>query len=107
MAYGSPHKHQFIGTQFDGWDFAVSLGGRWGDALKGVSKVPAVAKLAKIVKQGGKIGQALKGVSKLSPSEWEKVGELIKTSREALGVDSSAVKPQLSVFDIPLAGVGG
>ena len=50
-----------------------------------------------------KIGQILKGASKLSPSEWEKVVELVKTSREALGVDY-ATKPQLNVFDIPLAG---
>ncbi|HJQ55595.1 MAG TPA: OmpA family protein [Vineibacter sp.] len=104
MAYGSPHKHEFIGTKFDGWDFAVSLGGRWGDAVKGASKIPAVAKLATVIKQGGKIGQALKGASKLSASEWEKVAELVKTSREALGVDSSASTPQLNVFDIPLAG---
>ena len=104
MAYGSPHKHEFVGTKFDGWDFAVSLGGRWGDAAKGLSKIPAVAKLAQGIKQGGKVGQILKGASKLSPTEWEKVVELVKTSREALGVDSNATKPQLNVFDIPLAG---
>jgi hypothetical protein len=104
MAYGSPHKHEFVGTKFDGWDFAVSLGGRWGDAVKGVSKIPAIAKLARVIKQGGKIEQALKGAAKLSPSEWEKVAELVKSSREALGVDSNAAKPQLNVFDIPLAG---
>jgi hypothetical protein len=104
MAYGSPSKHKFVGTKFDGWDFAVSLGGRWGDAVKGASKIPAVAKLAKVVKQGGGISQALKGASKLSASEWEKVAELVKTSREALGVDPDATKPQLNVFDIPLAG---
>ncbi len=104
MAYGSTHKHKFVGAKFDGWDFAVSLGGRWGDAIKGASKIPAVAKLAKVVKQGGKIEQALKGASKLSASEWEKVAELVKTSREALGVDPGSSKPQLNVLDIPLAG---
>jgi hypothetical protein len=104
MAYGSPHKHKFVGTKFDGWDFAVSLGGRWGDAVKGVSKIPAVAKLAKLVKQGGTVEQLLKGASKLSAGEWEKVAELVKTSREALGVDGNATTPQLNVFDIPLAG---
>lgn len=104
MAYGSPYKHKFVGTKFDGWDFAVSLGGRWGDAVKGASKIPAVAKLAKVIKDGGKIGEALKGASKLSASEWEKVAELVKASREALGVDAAATKPQLNVFDIPLAG---
>jgi hypothetical protein len=104
MAYGSPHKHQFVGTKFDGWDFAVSLGGRWGDAVKGVSKIPAVAKMAKVLKDGGKIGEVLKGASKLSASEWEKVAELVKASREALGVDSNATTPQLNAFDIPLAG---
>ena len=104
MAYGSPHKHKFVGTKFDGWDFAVSLGGRWGDAVKGVSKIPAVAKLAKVIKDGGKIGEALKGASKLSASEWEKIAELIKASREALGVDPDATTPQLNAFDIPLAG---
>ena len=104
MAYGSPSKHKFVGTKFDGWDFAVSLGGRWGDAVKGIKSVPAVAKLAKVVKEGGKVGQALKGVSKLSPSEWEKVAELVKASREALGVDPDARKPQVNAFDIPLAG---
>ncbi len=104
MAYGSPHKHKFHGTKFDGWDFAVSLGGRWGDAVKGVSKIPAVAKLAKLIKQGGKIENALKGASKLSPSEWEKIAELVKSSREALGVEPNATNPQVNVFDIPLAG---
>jgi len=104
MAYGSPHKHKFVGTKFDGWDFSVSLGGRWGDAVKGVSRIPAVAKLAQVIKQGGKIEQALKGAAKLSSSEWEKVSELVKTSREALGVDANATTPQLNVFDIPLAG---
>lgn len=104
MAYGGNAKHEFVGTKFDGWDFAVSLGGRWGDALKGVSKIPAIAKLAKVAKEGGKVGQLLKGVSKLKPQEWEKIAELVKTSREALGVDPSATKPQLNVFDIPLAG---
>lgn len=104
MAYGSPHKHEFLGTKFDGWDFSVSIGGRWGDVVKGARKIPAVAKLAQVIKKGGKIDQALKGGAKLSPSEWEKVSELVKSSREALGVDSDATKPQLSVFDIPLAG---
>jgi hypothetical protein len=104
MAYGSPHKYEFVGSKFDGWDFSVSLGGRWGDAVKGVSKIPAVAKLAKLINQGGKVAEILKGASKLSPSEWEKVAELVKASREALGVDPNATKPQLSAFDIPLAG---
>jgi hypothetical protein len=104
MAYGSPHKHKFLGTKFDGWDFAVSLGGRWGDAIKGVSRIPAVAKLARAIKHGGTVDKLLNGASKLSPGEWEKVAELVKTSREALGVDSNANKPQLNVFDIPLAG---
>ncbi len=104
MAYGSPHKRDFRGVKFDGWDFSVSLGGRWGDAVKGASKIPAVAKLAKVVNDGGKIGQVLKGASKLSPSEWEQIAALAKASRDALGVDTNAKKPQVNVFDIPLAG---
>ncbi|MEJ1160340.1 OmpA family protein [Prosthecomicrobium sp. N25] len=104
MAYGGTDKRGFVGTKFDGWDFAVSLGGRWGDAVKGVSKIPAIAKLAEVVKDGGKAAAVLKGAAKLKPGEWEKVAELVKTSREALGVDADATKPQLSVFDIPLAG---
>ncbi len=104
MAYGSPHKYEFVGSKFDGWDFAVSLGGRWGDAVKGVSKIPAIAKLAKMLSQGGKVADILKGASKLSAGEWEKIAELVKASREALGVDPNATKPQVSAFDIPLAG---
>jgi hypothetical protein len=104
MAHGSPYKHKFRGTKFKGWDFAVSLGGRWGDAIKGARKIPAVARMARVIKQGGKIDQALKGGAKLSPAEWEKVAELVKASREALGVDPDASKPQVNVFDIPLAG---
>jgi hypothetical protein len=104
MAHGTPHKHKFVGTKFGGWDFAVSIGGRWGDVAKGARRIPAVVKLTQVIKKGGKVSQALKGAAKLSPSEWEKVSELVKSSREALGVDTNATKPQLNVFDIPLAG---
>lgn len=104
MAHGANKKGKFLGTKFDGWDFAVSLGGRWGDAIKGASRIPAFARLAKMVKEGGKVSQAAKSAAKLNASEWEKVAELVKTSREALGVDPKAHKPQINVFDIPLAG---
>lgn len=104
MAYGTPYKRKFVGTKFEGWDFAISLGGRWGDAIKGVKNIPAVTKLAKMVKHGDKIGDALKGLAKLSPGEWEKIAELVKTSRAALGVDPNSRKPEVSAFDIPLAG---
>ncbi|MEO1306763.1 MAG: hypothetical protein AAFV38_02230 [Pseudomonadota bacterium] len=104
MAYGGMKKSSFVGTKFDGWDFNVSLGGRWGDAVKGVKGVPAVAKAAKLIKKSGSASKAIKGASKLSPGEWEKVAELFKASREALGVKPGARKPTINVFDIPLAG---
>jgi hypothetical protein len=104
MAYGVAKKSQFIGAKFDGWDFAVSLGGRWGDALKAVKRLPALARIAQLIKSSGKAKEALKLATKLSPEEWEKIAELIKASREALGVDQDAKTPQINAFDIPLAG---
>lgn len=104
MAYGATKKRNFVGIKFTGWDFAVSLGGRWGDAVKGVKNIPTIAKVSKIIKQGGKVSDALKGTAKLSPGEWEKIAELVKASREALGIDPDATKPQVNAFDIPLAG---
>src|SRR5262249_14254149 len=82
----------------------LSLGGRWGDALKAAKGLSTVARIGKMIKEGGKAASALKLATKLSPQEWERIGELIKASRDALGVDSGATTPQLNVFDIPLAG---
>ncbi|MFW6076893.1 MAG: OmpA family protein [Hyphomicrobiales bacterium] len=112
IATGGPDKHAFRGTKFTGWDFAVSLGGRWGDALKTARRVPTIRKLSKVLKEsgskalkeGGKLEQIVERAAKMSPEDWEKLADSVKRARDALGVDLNATKPQVNVFDVPFAG---
>jgi hypothetical protein len=105
ICYGGNRPADFIGTKFEGWDFNVSLGGRWADVLKGAKTIPSLVKIAKAV-EGAKLGKAaIQALLKLSPKEWEQLGNLAKAIRDAHNADPHAQKPQVNSFDIPLAGL--
>ncbi len=101
---GATNRGEFRGLKFDGWDFSVSLGARWGDVAKAAKNVPAAARIAKAIGTGANAQRALRSLTKLSYGEWQSLADLVKTSREALGADSAATSPQLNAFDLPLAG---
>jgi hypothetical protein len=104
IAFGGARPTDFIGTKFQGWDFNLSLGGRWGDLLKGAKGLSWLARIGKAA-QEAKFGKAaLRQILKLSPSEWEQLGNLAKVIRDARSADSNATKPEVNSFDIPLAG---
>lgn len=105
ICLGGTKPADFQGVKFDGWDFNVSLGGRWGDVVRSTKNIPALLKIAKALKDAKLGATVLKGLLKLSPKEWEQLSNLAKTIRDRLSLDPEAQKPQVNSFDIPLAGV--
>jgi OmpA family len=105
LGNGATNPVDFKKLRFEGWDFALSLGGRWGDVGKLIRNTPKLVRVANAIKKGKTSAKVLKTLLKLNPEEWEKMAELAKTVSAALGVDSCPQSPQLHVFDLPLAGL--
>lgn len=95
VATGVDHPKELQDFPSGGFDFQLSMAGKWGDLAKAAKGLNAVRKIA----TGAKIIDKT-----ISLAEWEKLRDLIWNGYKAMDID--ARKLGVNVLAIPGAGVG-
>ena len=88
-------------------DFALSLGGRWGDAAKLLKNARYGKHLVNIAKVVGPVAAKAR-LTKLKPDQYVAIAGFVKdlvSSEGGVGMKTDAHEPQVSTFSLPI-GVG-
>lgn len=105
VVLNAPDKRALRGLVHTQTDFAITLGGKWGDVLKLAKRAPLLAKIGQVAAKAAthKPLDILKG---LKPEDIDEFINIIKAGLDSTGLDRGNPKPQLFTMDVPFAGFG-